>query len=80
MRNANRHIGSSLGNFLRGEGILRRRGPSQSKRPALSRSKRRIEAGNISTVEMARGMKASRAALDRFRASGNRVRHLADDE
>jgi transcriptional regulator with XRE-family HTH domain len=30
-----------------------------------------MEAGNISKVEMARRMKTSRAALDRFLASGN---------
>lgn len=71
MRKANRHVGSSLDDFLREDGILEEARAVAIKEAVAFHVQKAMEAGNISKVEMARRMKTSRAALDRFLAPGN---------
>jgi hypothetical protein len=68
---ANRHIGSSLDDFLREEGLREEARAVAIKEAVAFQVQEAMEAGNISKVEMARRMKTSRAALDRFLAPGN---------
>lgn len=71
MRKAKRHIGSSLDDFLREEGLLEEARAVAIKEAVAFQVQQAMEAGNISKVEMARRMKTSRAALDRFLAPGD---------
>ncbi len=71
MRKANRHVGSSLDDFLRDEGLLEEARAVAIKEAIAFQVQKAMETGNISKVEMARRMKTSRAALDRFLAPGN---------
>ncbi len=71
MTKANRHVGSSLDDFLRDEGVLEEARAVAIKEAVAFQVQKAMEAGNISKVEMARRMKTSRAALDRFLARGN---------
>lgn len=71
MSKANRHIGSSLDDFLREEGLREEARAVAIKEAVAFQVQEAMEAGNISKVEMARRMKTSRAALDRFLAPGN---------
>jgi antitoxin HicB len=66
-----RHIGSSLGDFLREEGILEETRAIAIKEAVAFQIQQAMETENITKVEMARRMKTSRAALDRFLAPGN---------
>jgi antitoxin HicB len=71
MSKANRHVGSSLDDFLRDDGLLEEARAVAIKEAVAFQVQKAMEAGNISKVEMARRMKTSRAALDRFLAPGN---------
>lgn len=71
MSKANRHVGSSLDDFLRDDGLLEEARAVAIKEAVAFQVQKALEAGNISKVEMARRMKTSRAALDRFLAPGN---------
>ena len=71
MRKATRHVGSSLAEFLREDGILEEARAVAIKEAVTFRVLRAMESGNISKVEMARRLKTSRAAFDRFLAPGN---------
>jgi antitoxin HicB len=71
MSKANRHVGSSLDDFLRDDGLLEEARAVAIKEAVAFQVQKAMEAGNISKVEMARRMKTSRAALDRFLALGN---------
>jgi len=67
----NRHIGSSLNDFLRDEGILEEARAVAIKEAVAYQVQQAMEKEKISKIEMARRMKTSRAALDRFLAPGN---------
>lgn len=71
MSKANRHIGSSLDDFLREEGVLEEARAIAIKDAVAFQVQKAMETEHISKVEMARRMKTSRAALDRFLAPGN---------
>ncbi len=71
MSKASRHIGSSLDDFLREEGILEETRAIAIKDAVAFQIQQAMETENITKVEMARRMKTSRAALDRFLAPGN---------
>ena len=71
MKKPNPHIGSSLEDFLREEGILEEVRAVAIKESIAFQVQRAMETENISKVEMARRMKTSRAALDRFLAPGS---------
>jgi antitoxin HicB len=71
MKKRNKHIGSSLDDFLKEEGVLEETRAIALKEAFAWQVQQAMEKGNISKVEMARRMKTSRAALDRFLAPGN---------
>ncbi len=71
MSKRNRHIGSSLNDFLRDEGILEEARAVAIKEAVAYQVQQAMEKEKISKIEMARRMKTSRAALDRFLAPGN---------
>ena len=70
MKKRNRHIGSSLDDFLKNEGILEEARAVAIKEAVAYQIQRAMEKEKISKVEMARRMRTSRAALDRFLAPG----------
>jgi ActR/RegA family two-component response regulator len=67
----NRHVGSSLEDFLKEEGTLEETRSIAIKETIAFQIQRAMEMENISKVEMARRMNTSRAALDRFLAPGS---------
>jgi antitoxin HicB len=71
MKKQNPHIGSSLEDFLKEEGILEEARAIAIKEAVAFQIQKTMEKEKISKVEMARRMKTSRAALDRFLAPGN---------
>ncbi len=71
MTKGNRHIGSSLDDFLKEEGILEEARAVAIKEAVAFQVQQAMLKGKISKVEMARRMKTSRAALDRFLAPGS---------
>jgi len=71
MTKRNRHIGSSLEEFLREEGILEETRAIALKDAVAWQIQQGMEKEKITKVEMARRMKTSRAALDRLLAPGN---------
>jgi len=71
MKKANPHVGSSLDEFLRDEGLLEEARAIAIKEAVAFQVQKVMKVENISKVEMARRMKTSRAALDRFLAPGN---------
>lgn len=71
MKKRNRHIGSSLNDFLRDEGILEEARAVAIKEAVAYQIQQAMEKENITKIEMARRMKTSRAALDRLLARGN---------
>ncbi len=71
MKKQNLHIGSSLEDFLKEEGILEEARAIAIKEAVAFQIQKTMEKEKISKVEMARRMKTSRAALDRFLAPGN---------
>jgi predicted XRE-type DNA-binding protein len=71
MSKGNRHVGSSLDDFLQEEGLLEEARAVAIKEAVAFQVQKAMETQNISKVEMARRMNTSRAALDRFLAPGN---------
>ena len=71
MSKPNRHIGSSLDDFLREEGVLEESRAIAIKETVAFQIQQAMEKEKISKIEMARRMKTSRAALDRFLAPGS---------
>jgi hypothetical protein len=67
----NRHVGSSLEDFLKEEGILEETRSIAIKETIAFQIRKAMEKEKISKVEMARRMNTSRAALDRFLAPGS---------
>jgi len=71
MTKRNKHIGSSLDDFLKDEGILEETRAVALKEAVAWQVQKAMEKEKISKVEMARRMQTSRAALDRLLAPGN---------
>lgn len=71
MKKSNPHIGSSLEDFLKEEGILEEARAAAIKEAVAFQVQQAMKKQKISKVEMARRMKTSRAALDRLLAPGN---------
>jgi antitoxin HicB len=71
MRKSNKHVGSSLDEFLKEEGILAETRAVALKDAIAWQVQRTMEKEKITKVEMARRMRTSRAALDRLLAPGN---------
>jgi antitoxin HicB len=71
MSKRNRHVGSSLDDFLKEEGILEEARAAAIKEAVAFQVQQAMKKEKISKVEMARRMKTSRAALDRFLAPGS---------
>jgi antitoxin HicB len=68
---SNRHVGSSLDDFLKEEGVLQETRAIAIKETIAFQIQKAMELDKISKVEMARRMNTSRAALDRFLAPGS---------
>ena len=71
MTKRNKHIGLSLDDFLKDEGILEETRAIALKEAVAWQVQKAMEKEKISKVEMARRMQTSRAALDRLLAPGN---------
>jgi antitoxin HicB len=71
MKKLSKHVGSSLDDFLREEGILEETRAVALKETLAWQIQQAMEKGKISKVEMARRMQTSRAALDRLLDPGN---------
>ena len=71
MKKRNKHIGSSLNDFLKEEGVLEQTRAIVLKETLAWQVQQAMEKDNISKVEMARRMSTSRAALDRLLDPGN---------
>jgi antitoxin HicB len=66
MKKKNSHIGSSLDDFLKEEGILEETRAAALKEVLAWQVQKAMKKNKINKVEMARRMKTSRAALDRL--------------
>ena len=66
MKKRNKHIGSSLEDFLKEEGVLEETRAVALKETLAWQVQQAMEKDKISKVEMARRMNASRAALGRL--------------
>ncbi len=66
MKKCNKHIGASLDEFLKEEGVLEETRATALKETLAWQVQHAMEKDKISKVEMARRMKTSRAALDRL--------------
>jgi antitoxin HicB len=71
MSKPNRHIGTSLDHFLKEEGMLEETRAIAIKETIAFQIQQAMHLEKITKVEMARRMKTSRAALDRFLTPGN---------
>lgn len=71
MSKPNRHIGSLLDDFLKEEGVLEEARAAAIKEAVAFQVQQAMKEEKISKVEMARRMRTSRAALDRFLSPGN---------
>jgi antitoxin HicB len=71
MKKRNKHIGSSLDDFLKEEGVLEETRAVVLKEALAWQVQQAMEKAKISKVEMARRMNTSRAALDRLLDPGN---------
>lgn len=71
MKKKNPHVGSSLDDFLREEGILEQTRATALKEVIAWQVQQVMRKKKISKVEMARRMNTSRAALDRLLDPGN---------
>jgi antitoxin HicB len=71
MKKKNPHIGSSLDDFLKGEGILEETRAAALKEAIAWQVQKAMKRARINKVEMARRMNTSRAALDRLLDPGN---------
>ena len=65
------HIGSSLDDFLKEEGIYEETRAVAIREALAWQVQQAMDAGKISKIEMARRMRTSRAALDRLLDPGN---------
>ncbi len=66
MKKKNPHVGSSLDDFVREEGILEQTRAAALKEVIARQVQQAMRKNRISKVEMARRMNTSRAALDRL--------------
>jgi antitoxin HicB len=66
MKKKNRHIGSSLDEFLKEEGILEETRAAALKEAIAWQVQKAMKRSKINKVQMARRMNTSRAALDRL--------------
>ena len=71
MAKRNKHIGSSLDNFLKEEGVLEETRAIALKDAVAWQVQQAMEKEKITKVEMAKRMHTSRAALDRLLTPGN---------
>lgn len=71
MSKKNKHIGSSLNDFLKEEGILEETRAIALKDSIAWQVQQAMDNQQITKVEMARRMHTSRAALDRLLTPGN---------
>ena len=71
MRRKNPHIGSSLDEFLKEEGILEEARALALKETLAWQLQKAMRRGKVNKAEMARRMHTSRAALDRLLDPGN---------
>jgi len=71
MKKRNKHIGPSLEEFLKEEGILEETRAIALKETLAWQVRQAMAKDKISKVEMARRMNTSRAALDRLLDPGN---------
>ncbi len=71
MTKRNKHIGSSLDDFLKKDGILEEARAIALKDSIAWQVQQVMDKKKITKVEMARRMHTSRAALDRLLAPGN---------
>ena len=71
MKKQSPHVGSSLDDFLRDEGILEQTRATALKEVIAWQVQQAMRKKKISKVEMARRMNTSRAALDRLLDPGN---------
>ena len=71
MKKRNKHIGSSLDDFLKEEGILEETRAILLKETLAWQIQQAMEKDKITKVEMAKRMNTSRAALDRLLDPGN---------
>ena len=71
MKKHNKHVGSSLDDFLHEEGILEEARSLAIKETVAWQVQQAMTKGKITKVEMAKRMKTSRAALYRLLDPGN---------
>ncbi len=71
MKKKNPHVGSSLDDFLKEEGILEQTRATALKEVIAWQVQQAMRKKKISKAEMARRMNTSRAALDRLLDPGN---------
>jgi len=71
VKKKNPHIGSSLDDFLKEEGILQEARAVALKEALSWQVQKAMKKNKINKVEMARRMRTSRAALDRLLDPGN---------
>lgn len=71
MKKHNKHVGSSLDEFLKEEGVLAETRAIAIKEAVAWQVQQAMEKEKITKVEMARRMNTSRAALDRLLDPGN---------
>jgi hypothetical protein len=71
MKRQNKHVGSSLEDFLTEEGILEETRAMAIKETVAWQVQQAMETEKITKVEMAKRMNTSRAALDRLLDPGN---------
>jgi len=71
MNKHNKHVGSSLDDFLKEEGILEETRALAIKEAVAWQVQQAMTKEKITKVEMAKRMKTSRAALDRLLDPGN---------
>ena len=71
MKKRNKHIGSSLDDFLKEEGVLEETRTVALKETLAWQVQQAMEKEHITKVEMARRMNTSRTALDRLLDPGN---------
>jgi antitoxin HicB len=71
MKKKNRHIGSSLDEFLKEEGILEETRAAALNEAIAWQVQKAMKRAKINKVQTARRMNTSRAALDRLLDPGN---------
>jgi len=71
MTKRNKHIGSSLDDFLKEDGVLEETRAIALKDAVAWQVQQAMDKENITKVEMAKRMHTSRAALDRLLTPGN---------